>query len=324
MRSTGSVRNKEKQRCSISVILPTYNRVDALLVCLEHLGNQTRDDFEVIVVDDGSGDLTEQHMQKFSLKTSLNLRYVRQENQGPAKARNVGISMARSPVCLIIGDDILASPRFVEAHLAVHEHRPELHVAAVGLTEWSDERQTVTKFMRWLDESGLQFGYRDLQAGVRPCWHHFYTSNLSVKTETLRRFPFNEVFRKAATEDLELGYRIEKEFGLDLVFVPLAMAHHLHPTTFLQACRRMRGVGESMRIFHQIWPELKESSSSDNRFRALILRNHWLLRPVTWIGNVLTRFWCPNPVMRAALKLHFGFGYSHGGPAVRAQSSAQQ
>jgi glycosyltransferase involved in cell wall biosynthesis len=296
---------------AISVIVPTYNRLDSLILCLEHLSSQSRQDFEIIVVDDGSTDGTQQYMEALTPHDWSNLRYVRQENSGPARARNVAISMARSPVCLMIGDDILVSPTFVATHLALHEHRPEPQVAAVGLTRWCESRQTVTRFMHWLDESGMQFGYKDLQAGVHPCWHHFYTSNLSLKTATLRQFPFNETFRKAATEDLELGYRIETQFGMEMIFLPEATASHLHPTTFLQSCKRMRGVGESMRIFHQIAPELKRKPESEGNqpLRSLVLRNDWVLKPITWLGDILTRFWCPNPVMRLALKFHYGMGY---------------
>lgn len=308
MENMSSAQNKANQEFAISVIIPTYNRVETLLLCLEHLERQTRKDFEVVVVDDGSSDGTPQRMQAFTKCTALNLRYVYQENRGPARARNIAISFVTSPVSIMIGDDILASPTFVASHLALHEARPELQVAAIGLTEWCEFRQTVTPFMRWLDESGVQFGYRDLQAGIQTCWHHFYTSNLSVKTETLRRFPFDETFRKAATEDLELGYRIEKQFGLELVFLREASARHLHPTSFLQSCRRMRGVGESMRIFHRLWPELKQPSS-ESGLRSLALRHSWILFPLTRVGNLLTRFWCPNPIMRSALKFHYGLGY---------------
>lgn len=298
----------------ISVIVPTYNRLDSLKVCLEHLENQTTQEFEVIVVDDGSTDATPQWMESYQAQGRLRLRYARQQNAGPARARNVAVAMSRAPVCLMIGDDILLLPDCVQNHGALHERRRGLQVAAVGLTSWCDTGQTITPFMRWLDESGLQFGYTDLQRGVAPCWHHFYTSNLSVKTETLRRFRFNEAFRKAATEDLELGYRIDRALGLELVFLPNASARHLHPTSFLQCCRRMQGVGEGMRLFHQISPELKgpESEGIKKRVRNLLLSAPWLLSLVTRTGDLLTRIWCPNPVMRLALKFHHALGYWEG------------
>ena len=303
--------SKEKQAYLISIVVPTYNRLNSLKLCLEQLEAQTASDFEVIVVDDGSTDGTECWMREYESQQRLRLRYVRQPNSGPARARNVAIALSRAPICLMIGDDILADPQLVATHVALHQGRPQPQVAAIGLTTWCDQRQTITRFMRWLDESGLQFGYTDLQSGVTPCWHHFYTSNLSVKTDTVRRFPFDETFRKAATEDLELGYRIEREFGLEMVFLPDATAKHLHPTTFLQSCQRMRGVGEAMKIFHQLRPELKSPQAGPIKLflRAFLLKTSWALPLLTRVSNWLTRFWCPNPTMRLALKFHYGLGY---------------
>ena len=82
--------------------------------------------------------------------------------------------------------------------------------------------------MKWLDKANMQFSYPLLFAGANADWRNFYTSNLSVKTELLRRFAFNEEFPYAAMEDTELGYRIKRRFGLEVKFVPEAVADHLH------------------------------------------------------------------------------------------------
>lgn len=295
----------------ICIVVPTYNRAHALGICLEHLERQTWSDFEVIVVDDGSTDSTSEQVEQYLSKGALRLRYFRQENSGPARARNFAISMTQSPLCLIIGDDIFASPDFVKTHLLLHQENPDLYVAGLGLTRWSESSQTVTPFMRWLDEGGTQFSYHDLFAGVVPDWKHFYTSNISLKTTVLRENPFHEGFSKAAVEDLELGYRLEVQHGLKIVFLPQALADHLHPTTFRQACKRMYSVGASMRIFHQLWPEHQPASYRSFRraVRDMLCRNRWMLSPVTLLADLLTRLWCPNPLMRRVLDYHFAIGY---------------
>lgn len=295
----------------IGVIIPTYNRSDVLLICLKHLEQQIMSDFEVIVVDDGSTDSTPQLLEEYQHRSSLHLRYIRQENSGPARARNVGIAALQAPICLMIGDDILASPVLISTHLQFHQQKPDTQAAALGLTRWSDSGQTVTKFMRWLDDSGMQFAYNDLLRGVHPDWKHFYTSNLSLKTRFLRENPFNELFTKAAMEDMELGYRLELQHGLDLTFIPEALAHHLHPTSFRQACKRMLHVGQAGQLFHDLWPSSVPppgKSSLRRRMRNFTLRNQWILPPLTQLSALLTSIWCPNPLMQYVLMSYRAVG----------------
>ena len=108
----------------LGIVIPTHNRSAALLECLAHLENQTFHDFEVVVVDDGSTDDTRQQMEAYQARTPLCIRYVRQENGGPAKARNLGISMLQPPICLMLGDDIFASPTLVQRHFQAHQEDP--------------------------------------------------------------------------------------------------------------------------------------------------------------------------------------------------------
>jgi GT2 family glycosyltransferase len=296
---------------ALGIVIPTHNRVDALLECLTHLEQQTFADFEVIIVDDGSTDSTQTQIQNFIQRTPLAIRYVAQQNSGPAKARNLGISLLDAPLCLLIGDDIFASPTLVASHLRLHQQYSALEVAALGLTKWSPTGQQITPFMRWLEESPIQFAYKDLLSGVQPTWHHFYTSNISAKTELLKRFPFSEEFPYAASEDSELAYRISKHSGLEIKFIPEAVADHLHPTTFCQACARMIRVGYSARIFDQLWPEAKQHRSGGlkQKIRETIGRHPWLLNLLTKAGDLYTRIVCPNRLIWWALVCSYEAGY---------------
>jgi glycosyltransferase involved in cell wall biosynthesis len=298
----------------IGVIIPTFNRPDALRVCLQHLEQQSWKDFEVVVVDDGSTDSTPQFLEEYQQTTPLNFRFLRQDNRGPACARNLAIAVLGAPICLMIGDDIFASPSFVFRHLELHRQRPEMHAASLGLTRWSDSGQRVTPFMRWLEECGVQFGYKELLQGARPTWRHFYTSNLSLKTQVLRENPFNELFTKAAAEDIELGYRLDRQSCLEIIFIKDAVADHLHPTSFRQACKRNIAVGSSVRLFHEIWPEASPPSrnwrSQFNRvLKQAILKTPFILWSLTMLAELATMVWCPNPIMRGVLECYFALGY---------------
>jgi glycosyltransferase involved in cell wall biosynthesis len=300
---------------SLGVVIPTYNRVDALMECLACLEAQTFKHFEVVVVDDGSTDTTSEQMRAYVAKSPLDIRYVSQQNSGPAKARNVGISMLNSPVCIMIGDDIFASPTLVETHLKFHREHPELAAAALGWTQWNTTGQTITPFMRWLGESPYQFAYKELLAGSNPIWHHFYTSNISVKTELMKTFRFREDFPFAAMEDAELAYRINVLYGLKLQFIPTALAFHLHPTTFRQLCERMARVGYSCRLFHELWPDSREPSPTllrrvfDPMLRR-VSRSPLLTALLVGAADFSTRYSCPNRLMEAALVCKYEFGYA--------------
>ncbi len=295
----------------LAIIIPTYNRADALIQCLAHLEDQVWKDFEIVIVDDGSTDSTFEQIKSYTNSSHLSIRYVRQDNGGPARARNHAISLVDAPICLMIGDDIFASPKLVSEHIALHLQHPDPAVAGLGLTRWSEQGQTLTPFMKWLDTGGLQFHYGPLLRGERPDWRHFYTSNLSVKTEVLRQCPFDESFPYAAMEDMELACRIEKKNGLEVIFLPQALAHHLHPTTFVQACQRMIRVGESTAHFDQIWPgrRKRDRSVMKRAMQKLLLSNPWAIPLSVKMGDWSLNLACPNYLASYVLSCHFAMGY---------------
>jgi glycosyltransferase involved in cell wall biosynthesis len=87
----------------ISVIIPTYNRATLLMAAIESVLRQTRDDFEIIVVDDGSTDDTEHRVRN----SSHQLVYLKQPNAGVNAARNRGIAVARGEyIALLDSDDL--------------------------------------------------------------------------------------------------------------------------------------------------------------------------------------------------------------------------
>lgn len=78
----------------VSIVIPTYNRADLLPRAIGSVLNQTFEDFELIVVDDGSTDSTRELVEDFC-RADSRIRYIHQENSGsPASPRNVGIRQA--------------------------------------------------------------------------------------------------------------------------------------------------------------------------------------------------------------------------------------
>lgn len=298
---------------AIGLAIATFNRSDVLLRCFQHLEEQTCSDFEVVVVDDGSTDETPRLLEQYAARTGLRFRHVQQPNAGPARARNHALSLLTAPVCLMIGDDIMASPRLVERHLAFHRSHPQRSMFLLGYSRWAREGQAVTPFMRWLEEgSPLQFGYTELLRGAQPTWEHFYTSNLSGKTEHLRANPFDESFTGASMEDIELGYRLARRGELDLHFSPDALGEHIHPTDFTRSCRRMLTAGRATHQFFSAWPEREPgqlSPSWKNQLRRRVLERGFGLPLLRSATSLLTRFQCPNPLLEPVLRLHHEAGW---------------
>jgi len=215
---------------NVSVIIPTHNRSQVLLRCLTALIEQRQDvpgSLEIVVVDDGSTDGTAEAVNRFSEGCPVELRLVRLDSQrGPAAARNRGITAARSPTVIFIGDDIIPQPGFLRQHCSVHRRFRGGNIAVLGHTTWHPELE-ITPFMRWLEESGTQFDYGYVTR-YGPTWQHFYTSNISLRRRfMLENGVFDEEFKHAAMEDTELGFRLFSR-GLKIIYCRDALAYHLH------------------------------------------------------------------------------------------------
>jgi glycosyltransferase involved in cell wall biosynthesis len=287
----------------ISVIVPTYNRVDCLLRCLAALEKQTLDHsaFEIVVVDDGSTDDTRERLQP--LIASGAIRYFHQSNSGPSRARNVGIKAARGELLLFIGDDIIATPQFLAEHLAFHQQsadgdepfglsRPAERsrrslrtkpIAVLGFSDWPDTSD-VTPLMKY---PGLgQFGYHHIEQGlVNPQdlpYSFFYTSNVSIGRQFLLEndFFFDEDFARAMGEDGELAYRMQKK-GLRIIYNPRALAHHEHPASFTDACRRLFLMGQVAILQAKKHPEWGDLSFLKLSWKGKI--KHRLNRATVWL-----------------------------------------
>lgn len=89
----------------LSIVTPTYNRAYILSKCYDSLVAQTCQDFEWIVVDDGSTDTTEELVQSFVLEKKISIRYIKTENGGKHLAHNVGAEKAQGEMFLCLDSD---------------------------------------------------------------------------------------------------------------------------------------------------------------------------------------------------------------------------
>jgi GT2 family glycosyltransferase len=118
---TAPGRRAEARLTDLSVVIATYNRAERLRNCLDALGGQTADggigpeDFEVVVVVDGSTDSTRELLAMYRAPYALKVFW--QENSGQPTAANRGVAQATGRFCLLMDDDILARPGMLAEHL---------------------------------------------------------------------------------------------------------------------------------------------------------------------------------------------------------------
>lgn len=106
----------------VSVIIPAFNRANYLPDAIDSILNQGINNLEIMVVDDGSTDHTEQVLKKYGPK----VRYLYQENQGPGAARNHGMREAGGEYIAFLDSDDLWKPGKLKAELTFFEQDSEL------------------------------------------------------------------------------------------------------------------------------------------------------------------------------------------------------
>ena len=197
-----------------TIQLCTYNRAHLLGRVLEACFEQTVDpaDYEVVLVNDGSTDDTAAVIAQAKERATCAFTVIEQPNSGLARGRNAGIAAAAGERIILIDDDILPVPRFVEEHLKTHTAHPQDVIrGAVINTESFDALPPPVYSLK--NYSG----------------NFFWTSNVSVPLATLREIGgFNESFSEYGWEDIDVGLRLRAR-GLKSILNPKALVFHWKP-----------------------------------------------------------------------------------------------
>lgn len=236
----------------VSVVIPTYARPERLRDCLAALARQTMpaDTFEIVVVDDGSP-----HTVAPLADTALNgpaIRIIRQQNAGPAAARNRGVQEARGQLIALTDDDCLPTPTWLESLVATHRQCPDALVGGITFNGLVDDLFATTSQMI-IDLVYEHFNHDGDAA-------YFLTSNnmLCSRDAYSELGGFDTSFSRAGAEDRDFCDRWRAS-GRPLRLVSAATIEHRHAQNlkqFLglhyrygrgayvyQAKRRLRGSG---------------------------------------------------------------------------------
>lgn len=242
---------------NISLVMPCHNRAHDLQRVLRAYDLQDLgESFELIAVDDASSDATydllnSYHPNKFELRVEHF-----ETNQGPAAARNKGISVATNPIILFVGDDILPAANLVRGHLTAHRRYKDKETAVLGRVMWPKD-MPVNTLMKHIDGIGAeQFSYHYLEDGQEYDFRHLYTANVSLKRDFIQEQEkwFDTKFRFAALEDAEFAFRLSKS-GLKIIYSSVLLGYHYHYHNIWTFSQRQYLTGLMACVFIKKYPD---------------------------------------------------------------------
>lgn len=262
-------------RCS--VIVPVHNGARVIDRCLDFLANQTvaPDQYEIIVVDDGSTDDTVQIVQRWTdHHPGHAVILLRQQQTGPAGARNLGARAARGAVLLFTDADCRVARHWVEVLIRPFtENDPP---AGLMGTYLSDQKSLVARFVQ------LEFEdrYRRIAAGSQV--DLVPTNSAAFRRDIfLAKGGFDASFPEANNEDVEFSFRLNKA-GYQMVFVPEAQVYHQHPGDWLDYASTKIGRGYWRTRVYRRYP----SKVLRDSYTPQVLKAQIVLAPLLLLGIV--------------------------------------
>ncbi len=199
----------------VSVIIPAYNAQAVIAQTLKALGAQHfLEPYEVIVVDDGSTDETSTIVQSFPA-----VRYVRQENAGPASARNHGAKLAQGEFLLFTDADCLPQENWIALIVLAFERTKA--AAVCGSYGIANPQSALASGIH----AEILFRHKHLMPDYPKS---FGSYNVGIRKYIFEQLGgFNTTYRRASGEDNDLSYRLIKQGGV-IYFERKALVNHYH------------------------------------------------------------------------------------------------
>lgn len=225
---------------SISIIIPTHDAADTIGQCLNVLFDQTVScrRYEIIVVNDGSTDPTEEVAREYDV------RVVTQPNQGRAAAKNAGIREANGELLLFIDADCEATRSWIEEVTAPFTDQEIVGVAGTLRTR---QKGIVARF--------TQIEYEDKYEIMASS---DYVDIVDTASAAYRRRVFEENGMFDTTlftaEDTDFSFRLANK-GYRMAFAPRATVFHQHPESISGYARRKWGYGYCRTVLYRRYPE---------------------------------------------------------------------
>jgi glycosyltransferase involved in cell wall biosynthesis len=222
----------------VSVIIPTYNRSEMLKRAIQSVLLQTYQNFEIIVVDDGSTDNTQDVLGSIEYRF---IKYIRNKaNKGGAYSRNLGIDHSKGRYIAFLDSDDEWLPTKLEKQIILFENSPKK--TGVVYCSVYDKGHVIKKNTIPTKRGNL---YRELLLG----WCPPTTSSFVVRAEALKnKIQFDE--NLASFQDYDLWLQLSLDWDFDFVPESLVIFHH-HER--LRVSKNLQPRINSLRYFLNKW-----------------------------------------------------------------------
>jgi glycosyltransferase involved in cell wall biosynthesis len=230
-----------------SVVIPVYNRPREVDELLESLTRQTYDNFEVLIIEDGSEDRCENIVEQYT--DQLNIRYYYKENSGQGFSRNFGFKRANGDYFVVFDSDCLIPPHYFET---VNSHLEEHSLDAYGGPDREHSSFTaVQKAISYAMTSPLTTG------GIRGNERHAGTFhprsfNMGISREVFEKTGGYRITRMG--EDIEFSLRII-EHGFETGLIPDAYVYHKRRTNLKQFFKQLHFFGRARINISRFYPD---------------------------------------------------------------------
>src|ERR1051326_649118 len=228
---------------TFSVIIPTHNRHTLLEQSLESLFRQDFADFEIIVVNDGSTDATDERLLEYSAGGKI--QYIKQSRRGPGAGRNAGIVRAQGRYLAFTDDDCVVPVDWLRRFSDVFNSG---RVDIIGGTVQNCidnniysqlSQEIVNHFVSNLNKNGRASGF-------------LTSNNIAYNAQGLRNAGcFEERFRVAGGEERAVNARILRNGGISTL-IPGLVVKHYHRMTARSFFRQQRNYGRGAFLLHRI------------------------------------------------------------------------
>jgi peptidoglycan/xylan/chitin deacetylase (PgdA/CDA1 family)/glycosyltransferase involved in cell wall biosynthesis len=244
----------------LSVVIPTYQRRDAVCAAVAALAEQRgAPPFEVIVVVDGSTDGSAAALRALAVPFALCV--IEQPNSGAASARNAGAGVARGEILLFLDDDMQADPALLAEHDASHHDGADVVLGHLPLHPQSPRNLLSVAVGAWAEERRRRL----VVPGARLTLHDLLTGQLSLRRATFEELGgFDVSFTRDGSfggEDLDLGHRLRR-MGLRIVFNPAAVSWQRYVVDPAKYFEQWRQTGRSDAELARKHPELAHELTS--------------------------------------------------------------